>query len=73
MAWCPELLPGCREGRPGRGRQGAHRGVPVIDFKATLYDGSFHNVDSDELSFRLAGALATRQGIEYPSPCSSNP
>ncbi|HEY5488905.1 MAG TPA: elongation factor G, partial [Candidatus Limnocylindrales bacterium] len=35
--------------------KGPVAGYPVIDFKATLYDGSFHTVDSDELSFRLAG------------------
>ena len=42
--------------------KGPIAGYPVIDFKATLYDGSFHTVDSDELSFRLAGQLATRKG-----------
>jgi len=45
----------------------------VIDFKATLYDGSFHTVDSDELSFRLAGQLATRKGIEDSSPVLLEP
>jgi elongation factor G len=45
----------------------------VIDFKATLYDGSFHTVDSDELSFRLAGQLATRKGIQDSSPVLLEP
>jgi elongation factor G len=53
--------------------KGPVAGYPVIDFKATLYDGSFHTVDSDELSFRLAGSLATRKGISESSPVLLEP
>ncbi|HEY7024951.1 MAG TPA: elongation factor G [Candidatus Limnocylindrales bacterium] len=53
--------------------KGPLAGYPVIDFKATLYDGSFHTVDSDELSFRLAGQLATRKGIQDASPVLLEP
>jgi len=53
--------------------KGPIAGYPVIDFKATLYDGSFHTVDSDELSFRLAGQLATRKGIQESSPVLLEP
>ena len=53
--------------------KGPIAGYPVIDFKATLYDGSFHTVDSDELSFRLAGQLATRKGIQDASPVLLEP
>jgi elongation factor G len=53
--------------------KGPIAGYPVIDFKATLYDGSFHNVDSDELSFRLAGQLATRKGIQESAPVLLEP
>jgi elongation factor G len=53
--------------------KGPVAGYPVIDFNATLYDGSFHTVDSDELSFRLAGQLATRKGIEESSPVLLEP
>jgi elongation factor G len=53
--------------------KGPIAGFPVIDFKATLYDGSFHTVDSDELSFRLAGQLATRKGIQDSSPVLLEP
>ena len=53
--------------------KGPLAGYPVIDFKATLYDGSFHTVDSDELSFRLAGQLATRKGIQDASPILLEP
>jgi elongation factor G len=53
--------------------KGPVAGYPVIDFKATLYDGSFHTVDSDELSFRLAGQLATRKGIQDSAPVLLEP
>ena len=45
----------------------------MVDFKATLYDGSFHTVDSDELSFRLAGSLAARKGIVEAQPVLLEP
>ncbi|HUR16844.1 MAG TPA: elongation factor G, partial [Candidatus Limnocylindrales bacterium] len=54
-------------------QKGPIAGYPVIDFKATLYDGSFHTVDSDELSFRMAGQLATRKGIQDASPALLEP
>ncbi|CAN5500420.1 elongation factor G [soil metagenome] len=53
--------------------EGALAGYPVIDFKATLYDGSFHTVDSNELSFKLASAMATRKGIQEASPALLEP
>ena len=53
--------------------KGPIAGYPVIDFKATLYDGSFHTVDSDEMSFRLAGPLATRKGIQEAQPVLLEP
>ncbi|MEO8625853.1 MAG: elongation factor G, partial [Candidatus Limnocylindrales bacterium] len=53
--------------------KGPVAGYPVIDFKATLYDGSFHPVDSDEHSFRVAGQLATRNGIQESSPVLLEP
>ncbi|MBA2569867.1 MAG: elongation factor G [Chloroflexi bacterium] len=53
--------------------KGPLAGYPVVDFKATLYDGSFHTVDSDELSFRLAASMATRKGIHESSPALLEP
>ena len=39
-------------------KNGVIAGFPVVDIKAKLYDGSYHDVDSDEISFRVAGSMA---------------
>ena len=52
---------------------GVIAGYPVVDVKATLYDGSYHDVDSSELAFKLAGALATRAGIKEAKPVLLEP
>ena len=52
---------------------GVIAGYPVIDVKATLYDGSYHDVDSSELAFQLAGTLATREGIKRATPVILEP
>jgi len=48
-------------------------GFPVVDFKATVYDGSYHDVDSNELSFKIAGRLAFRKAMEQAKPCLLEP
>ncbi|HLT24963.1 MAG TPA: elongation factor G, partial [Ignavibacteria bacterium] len=54
-----------------------HNGVvldcPVIDIKVTLFDGSFHNVDSDENSFKIAGSMAFRKGFMEATPVILEP
>ena len=52
---------------------GVIAGYPVVDIKATLYDGSYHDVDSSELAFKLAGSLATREGIKQAKPVILEP
>ena len=52
---------------------GVIAGYPVVDVKATLYDGSYHDVDSSELAFTLAGALSTREGIKKANPVLLEP
>ena len=52
---------------------GVIAGYPVVDVKATLYDGSYHDVDSSELAFKLAGVLATREGIKKANPVLLEP
>jgi elongation factor G len=68
-----QFFAGVEKGVRDVAEKGPLAGYPVIDFKATLYDGSFHTVDSDELSFRLAGQLATRKGIQDASPALLEP
>ena len=52
---------------------GVIAGYPVVDIKAILYDGSYHDVDSSELAFKLAGSLATREGIKRAKPVLLEP
>ena len=52
---------------------GVIAGYPVVDVKATLYDGSYHDVDSSELAFNLAGSLATRAGVKQANPVLLEP
>ena len=52
---------------------GVIAGYPVVDIKATLYDGSYHDVDSSELAFSLAGSLAAREGVKKANPILLEP
>lgn len=52
---------------------GVLAGYPVVDVKATLYDGSYHDVDSSELAFKLAAVLSTREGIKKANPVLLEP
>lgn len=53
--------------------QGIIAGYPTVDFKAVIYDGSYHPVDSSELAFKLAGHLAFRAGIPQAGPVLLEP
>lgn len=48
-------------------------GYPVVDFKVTLYDGSYHDVDSSELAFKVAGSMAFKSGMSKASPVLLEP
>jgi elongation factor G len=52
---------------------GVIAGYPVVDVKATLYDGSYHDVDSNEMAFKMAGALAAREGVKKANPVLLEP
>ncbi|HSE29566.1 MAG TPA: elongation factor G [Candidatus Saccharimonadales bacterium] len=52
---------------------GVIAGYPVVDVKATLYDGSYHEVDSSEMAFKMAGALAAREGVRKAAPVLLEP
>ncbi|CAN5768558.1 elongation factor G [soil metagenome] len=68
-----QYWPGVEKGVRDVAAKGPLAGYPVVDFKATLYDGSFHTVDSDEISFRQAGSMATRKGIAEAQPVLLEP
>jgi elongation factor G len=68
-----QFYAGVEKGVRAVAEKGPTAGYPVIDFKALLYDGSYHNVDSDELSFRLAAMSATRKGIAESNPILLEP
>ncbi|PHR28279.1 MAG: elongation factor G [Desulfotalea sp.] len=53
--------------------KGVMAGYPVIDIKITLVDGSFHNVDSSEMAFKIAGSLAFKKGAEESGPVLLEP
>jgi elongation factor G len=52
---------------------GVVAGYPVVDIKAVLYDGSYHEVDSSELAFRMAGSMALRNGVNKAKPILLEP
>jgi elongation factor G len=52
---------------------GVLAGYPVKDVRVTLFDGSFHTVDSSELAFKLAGSLAMKQALEQANPVLLEP
>ena len=65
----PAVEKGCREAIDG----GALAGFPLVDVKATLFDGSFHEVDSSEIAFKIAGAMALRSGCKRANPVLLEP
>ena len=52
---------------------GVLAGYPIVDVKATLFDGSFHEVDSSEMAFKIAGSMALKAGIQKGSPVLLEP
>ena len=56
-----EYIPAVNKGIEEQMRNGVLAGYPLLGLKATLYDGSFHDVDSNEMAFKIAASLATRQ------------
>ncbi len=61
------------EGIKGALQSGVLAGYPLVDIKATLYDGSYHEVDSSDIAFKMAGALALRGGVARAKPVLLEP
>ncbi len=67
------FIPAVEKGIQEAASRGWLAGFPMVDFRAVLYDGSYHDVDSNELSFRLAGRLAFRNCMEQCRPVLLEP
>jgi elongation factor G len=67
------FFPGVEKGIRETAAEGVVAGYPLSDFKATLYDGSFHPVDSNELSFKIAASMALKQGVVECKPALMEP
>jgi len=65
----PAVEKGVREALDG----GALAGFPIVDIKVTLLDGSYHDVDSNEMAFKICGAMALRSGCQKASPTILEP
>ncbi|HEY7971020.1 MAG TPA: elongation factor G [Candidatus Limnocylindrales bacterium] len=67
------FFPGIEKGIRETAAEGVIAGYPLSDFKATLYDGSFHTVDSNELSFKIAASMALKKGVMDCKPALLEP
>jgi elongation factor G len=67
------FVPAVEKGIVESATRGYLAGYPVVDFKATVFDGSYHDVDSNEMSFKKAGRLAFRECMEQCKPCLLEP
>jgi len=68
-----EFIPAVEKGVIEALDGGALAGFPIVDIKVTLVDGSFHEVDSSEIAFKIAGAMALRSGCKKASPTILEP
>ena len=68
-----EYIPAVSKGIEEQMQNGVLAGFPLLGIKATLYDGSFHEVDSNEMAFKIAGSMAMRQGALDANPALLEP
>ncbi|HYH01326.1 MAG TPA: elongation factor G [Terriglobales bacterium] len=67
------FIPAVEKGIQEAAARGYLAGFPVVDFKVILYDGSYHDVDSNELSFKTAGRIAFKKAMEQAKPALLEP
>jgi elongation factor G len=67
------FIPAVEKGIKDAAGRGYLAGYPVVDFRVVLYDGSYHDVDSNDLSFQLAGRIAFRKAMEVAKPTLLEP
>ena len=68
-----EYIKPVQEGIKEAMNNGVLAGYPVVDVKAELYDGSYHDVDSSEMAFKIAGSMALQEGVKKASPVLMEP
>ncbi|MCD6120539.1 MAG: elongation factor G [Spirochaetales bacterium] len=68
-----EYIPAVQKGVEEAKENGVLAGYPVVDFRATLLDGSYHEVDSSEMAFKVAASLAYRNGLKKAKPTILEP
>ncbi len=68
-----EYIPAVEQGVRGALTTGGRAGYPLVDLRATLYDGSYHEVDSSEMAFTIAGSMALKAGVEKAGPILLEP
>jgi len=68
-----EYIPAVQKGIMEAADSGVLAGYPVVDMKITLFDGSYHEVDSNEMAFKLAASMAFKEGVQRGSPVLLEP
>jgi len=68
-----EYIPAVDQGIQGAMQSGVLAGYNVVDVKVTLYDGSYHEVDSSEMAFKIAGSMAFKEAMRKSDPCLLEP
>jgi elongation factor G len=68
-----EYIPAVDKGVKGQMENGVLAGYPVVDVRVTLFDGSYHDVDSNEMAFKIAGSMAFREGALKADPVLLEP
>ena len=68
-----EYIPAVDKGIQEQAENGVLAGYPVVDFKVTLFDGSYHDVDSSEMAFKIAGSMAFKEGALKADPVLLEP
>jgi elongation factor G len=68
-----QYIPAVEKGLREAMESGVLAGFPVVDIKASLYDGSYHSVDSSEMAFKIAASLAFKKGMEQANPILLEP
>ncbi|HUG33773.1 MAG TPA: elongation factor G [Anaerolineales bacterium] len=68
-----EYIPAIEKGIKEAAESGVLAGYPVVDMKITLFDGSYHEVDSNEMAFKMAASMAFKEGVHRGSPVLLEP